>query len=170
MLIYSIKGQNLKLVISLVLSAVVIVSVVAFMPTREKNFEYPSEVLPAVKTMKKSDFKNIASNEDRISFLKLYGWEVEQEAKEIVEVTIPAEFNPIYEKYNQLQIGEGLDLRKYKGKTVKRYTYLVNNYEYDGTVLANLLIDGDEVIGGDICSAKLDGFVHGLTKGNDFLT
>lgn len=170
MFIYSVKGQNLKLVASLVLSVAIIITAIIFIPNTANDYKYPVEVLPAVKNMSASDFKNIKTNEDRIAFLKRYEWEVEPEAREVVEVIIPQEFDPIYEKYNQLQLGEGLDLRKYKGKSVKRYTYLVTNYKYDGTVLANLLIYKERVIGGDICSARFDGFVHGLTKGNNFLT
>lgn len=170
MFIYTVKGQNLKLYLSIFISILAVVLVIALIPSNSEDYIYPEEVLPAVKTMTPSDFKNIKTNEDRIAFLKNYGWEVESEARDVTQVIIPVSFDPIYEKYNELQIGEGLDLEKYKGKTVKRYTYLVNNYEYDGTVLANLLIYKNQVIGGDICSANLDGFVHGFTKGNNFLT
>ncbi len=170
MFIYSVKGQNIKLFFSIFFSILAIVLVIALIPTNDHDYIYPDEFLPAVKTMSPSDFKNISTNEDRIAFLKKYGWEVDENAREVIEVTIPVNFDPVYEKYNQLQIGEGLDLEKYKGKTVKRYTYLVNNYEYDGVVLANLLIYKNRVIGGDICTASVDGFVHGFTKGNDFLT
>lgn len=170
MFIYSIKGQNLKLYLSIAVSVLAVVLVIAFVPTASNDYLYPEEILPAVKNMEPADFKNIATNEDRVAFLKQFGWEVDENAREVIEVTIPVNFDPIYEKYNQLQIGEGLDLEKYKGKTVKRYTYLVNNYDYEGTVLANILIYKERVIGGDICSASVDGFVHGLTKGNNFLT
>jgi hypothetical protein len=170
MFIYSVKGQNLKLMLSLALSALIIITVVFVFPRPTSDYIYPEDALPAVRSLSSEDFKNIETNEDRIEFLRLFGWEVEAEAKEIIQVVIPNEFDPVYEKYNQLQIGEGLDLEKYKGKSVKRYTYLVSNYEYDGTVYANLLIYKDRVIGGDICSAKLDGFVHGFTKENNFLT
>jgi len=170
MFIYSVKAQKIKLWASLTASAVIITSVVFLTPKGERDYQYPEGSLPSVMTLSSSDFKNIETNEDRIEFLKKYGWEVESEPREIAEVDIPVNFDAVYEKYNQLQIGEGLDLEKYKGKSVKRYTYLVSNYEYEGTVLANLLIYKNRVIGGDICSAKLDGFVHGLTKGNNFLT
>ena len=169
MFIYSVKGQNLKLLAALFLSITMIVLTVILIPGTGNDYVYPDGTLPAIKNLSPSDFKNISTNEDRIAFLKRFGWEVETEAREIVEVTVPNEFDPIYQQYNQLQIGEGLDLEKYKGKSVKRYTYLVSNYDYDGTVYANLLIYRDRVIGGDICSAKLDGFVHGLTKENNFL-
>ena len=170
MFVFTVKAHNLKLALSLIASVFVILFVVWLIPATNTDYEYPNEVLPAVKTMSASDFKNIETNDDRIEFLKLYGWEVQPEAIEIIEVTIPKEFDNIYEKYNQMQISEGLDLEKYKGKSVKRYTYLVSNYDYDGTVYANLIIYKDRVIGGDVCSAKTDGFVHGFTKGNDFLT
>ena len=170
MVIYSVKAQNIKLVLSLFLAAVAVVLVVVLAPSASDDYVYPDEVLPAVHTVKGAAFKNVKTNDDRIALLARFGWEVEAEAREVVEVTIPEEFDAVYNAYNQLQIGEGLDLAGYRGKTVKRYTYVVTNYEYDGTVYANLLIYRDQVIGGDICSAKLDGFVHGLTKENDFLT
>ena len=170
MFIYSVKGQNLRLFFSIFFSVLALFIVIALVPAGSDDYVYPDEVLPAVKNMAPADFKNIKTNEDRIAFLKKFGWEVDENARDVVEVTIPVTFDPIYEKYNQLQIGEGLDLEKYKGKTVKRYTYLVNNYDYNGTVLANLIIYKDRVIGGDICSAAMDGFVHGFTKGNNFLT
>ena len=166
----SVKGQNLKLALSLIASVLIIALVLVLHPMGEKSYVYPDEVLPAVKHLSPSDFKKISTNEDRVRFLMRFGWEVDPEAKEVLEVTVPEKFDAVYQSYNQLQVGEGLDLEKYKGKSVKRYTYLVNNYDYEGTVYANLLIYKNTVIGGDICSARSDGFVHGLTKGNDFLT
>ena len=151
-------------------SAVIISTVIAVTPIKRDRYPYADGIEASAQTLTPSDFKNVKTNEDRIDFLKKYGWDVQSEPREIAEVDIPSKFNRIYEQYNQLQIGEGLDLEKYKGKSVKRYTYLVINYEYDGTVFANLLIYNDRVIGGDISSAKADGFVHGLSKGSKFLT
>ena len=43
--------------------------------------------------------------------------------------------------------------------------YTVTNYgNYNGTVLANLLVYRGRVIGGDICSADANGFIHGFSK------
>ena len=95
-------------------------------------------------------------------FLKKIGWTVEPEMTEVREVIIPEAFDNLYTEYNQLQLECGLDLEKYKGKSVKKYTYLVNNYEYDGSVLATLLIYKGKVIGGDISSARADGFRHSI--------
>ena len=170
MFVYSFKGQNLKLIASLAVSVLVILAIVLIVPIGNADYTYPEGVLPAVKRVTASDFKNVVTNEDRVAFLKRYGWEVDEQAREIAEIVLPTRFDPVLEQYNELQIGEGLDLNKYKGKSVKRYTYLVRNYEYDGTVYANLILYRDRVIAGDVCSARKDGFVHGLTKENDFLT
>ena len=46
-----------------------------------------------------------------------------------------------------------------------RYTYEVTNYEgAEGTVYANILVYRNRVIGGDICSADVTGFIHGFEK------
>ena len=56
-----------------------------------------------------------------------------------------------------------LDLSKYKGKTVQRYTYEITNYpDYSGTVYANIIIYKSRVIGGDICSSDVEGFIQGF--------
>ena len=44
-----------------------------------------------------------------------------------------------------------------------RYTYEVTNYpDYDGTVYISLLVYKDKVVAGDVCSADVNGFVHGF--------
>jgi hypothetical protein len=103
------------------------------------------------------------SDTARCDFLAKYGWQVTTVPKEVQEVTIPSQFNEVYEQYNDLQQSQGFDLRGYQGKNVKRYTYLIHNYPQDvGEVYANVLVYGDKVIGGDVCTARLDGFMHGF--------
>ena len=77
---------------------------------------------------------------------------------------IPAEFDSVLDRYNSLQMDQGLDLSKYKRKTLTRYTYQVTNYpDYEGTVYANLLVYRNKVVAGDLCSASADGFVSPLS-------
>lgn len=110
-------------------------------------------------------YEKIRSNEDRIAFLAQFGWQVEGEPKESANVAIPAEFDKVFSAYNEIQRAQGLDLSKYASRTVERYTYRVTNYEgYDGEVLANLLICRGRVVGGDICSADQNGFLHGFRR------
>lgn len=167
MFIYSFKAANIKLYLSIALSVLSVICVIAFVPF-ERNTS-AEESVQTVKEVTEKNFKNIETAKDRVEFLNQYGWTVEEEARDINQVTIPVKFDPIYEKYNQLQINEGLNLEKYKGKTVKKYTYLVNNHDYDGIVYANLLIYKNQVIGGDISSAASGGFMHGFSKDNLFL-
>ncbi len=161
MFIYSIKAQSLKLYLSIALSVLSVIFVVAFLPPRDIHSGAAS--VEASKDISERNFKNVETVDDHVAFLKQFGWEIDPEAREITQVTIPVQFNEVYENYNELQRKEGLDLEKYKGKTVKKYTYLVNNHNYDGVVYANLLIYKNQVIGGDLCSAVSGGFIHGFT-------
>lgn len=101
--------------------------------------------------------------QERIAFLEQFGWVVDEEPVEVEEVVIPTEFSEVYENYNALQLEQGLDLKKYAGKTCKRWVYQVTNYPRDDQqVLATLLIYDGNVIAGDISSANLDGFMAGF--------
>ena len=73
---------------------------------------------------------------------------------------IPAEFDKVMNTYNELQKRGGLDLSKYKGREVTRYSYNVRNYpDYDGTVTANVIVYKNRVIGGDVSSSDVSGFI-----------
>ena len=104
-----------------------------------------------------------ASNEDRVAFLKQFGWEVAPEPLEISEVTIPQTFNKVYENYNQVQKEQGLDLAPYAGRICKQWIYEVENYpDKSSTVRATLLVYKGKVIAGDISSVALNGFMYGF--------
>lgn len=118
----------------------------------------------AVSTMGKYNL-SASDNGQRLSFLSQFGWEVKEEPLEICEIILPSEFNDTYQKYNDIQKQQGLDLWRYAGKSCKRWTYEVINYPNKPQgVRANLLILDGKVIGGDICSTELDGFLHGFVK------
>ncbi len=82
------------------------------------------------------------SNEDRISFLSGFGWTVDSEPYEVMEVVIPSEFDEVYKKYNELQEEQGYDLHDYCGKRLKRWTYQITNYpgRTDDTIFANIYV------------------------------
>ena len=111
-------------------------------------------------TVKKGKTK---TNEDRVAFISQFGWEIDQEPAEIMEVVIPEQLDAVYEQYNAIQKEQGFDLSKYCGKKLKRYTYKITNYpEEPDFVQVSLLVYRDTVVGGDVCSTRLDGFMHGL--------
>lgn len=111
--------------------------------------------------------KNITDTSQLLSFISSFGWEVDEEPDEVREVIIPAEFDDVYENYNAIQLKQGYDLKKYAGERVKRWTYTVRNYpDYidSDCIKINILVYGGEVIGGDVCSVRLDGFMHGFKE------
>ena len=97
-------------------------------------------------------------------FLAEYGWETENKPKEIAEITVPEEFDAVYENYNKIQNEAGLDLLPYRGKEGKRYTYVVTNYPLDvgETVYANVICIDGVPVAGDIMTVSLQGFMHSL--------
>ncbi|MEM5767523.1 MAG: DUF4830 domain-containing protein [Bacillota bacterium] len=109
--------------------------------------------------------QSFKTNEDRVSFLESLGWEVEPTPLAEKKVVIPKEFSEVYTAYNKLQLEQGFDLSKYKGMEATLYTYAITNYTgYKGSVVADLYILGDRLIGGDIHALALDGFMHGLSR------
>lgn len=107
--------------------------------------------------------KGVKSAQDRIDYLSAYGWQVSEEPIATQELFIPEELDDSYDEYVALQSQQGFNLEKYTGKRVKRYTYEVLNYPTGETgVQANLLLYKNTVIGGEILSPQLDGFLHGL--------
>ena len=168
MFIYSLKASTLKFIAVVVISIGLLITLVSIIPNGGESVYAASNSDRFEKISKnelKTNYKNIKTNDDRINFLKQFGWEVNPEPIEMVEVIIPKEFDAIYKKYNEVQKAQSLNLEKFRNKSVKRYTYEISEYpDYAGKVYANILIYNDRVIGGDICSAELDGFMHGFDK------
>lgn len=105
-----------------------------------------------------------------LDFISSFGWEVINEPDDVREVIIPVEFDDVYKNYNEIQISQGYDLEKYAGERVKKWSFTITNYpEYEECdyIKINILVFEGKVIGGDVCSVKLDGFMHGfaLEKG-----
>jgi hypothetical protein len=104
-----------------------------------------------------------STNEQKIAYLKSFGWEVDPTPCEIIEIIIPKEFNKLYTDYNALQKKQGFNLEDLKGKRAKRFTYEVKNYPNSKKdVRANIIEYKSKIVGGDICSYADDGFMHGF--------
>jgi len=161
MFIYSFRASTLKFFGIIGVAVATLIALIVFIPG-----ERP-QVSPTAFSEEAASYHydKIKTPEARVDFLAQFGWTVDPTPVEEVEVKIPAEFDKVFAGYNEIQKNQGLDLQKYKNKTVMRYTYLVTNYpDYDGRVLANLLIYRGRVIGGDICTADVHGFIHGFEK------
>ena len=159
MFIYSLKASTIKFFAVVCVALATLITLIAFIPVSAVDGE------TAVSANVEINYGGIKTNDDRIRFLEQFGWQVDPEAIESIEVTVPEEFDKIFSAYNELQKSQGLDLSRYKKKNVMRYTYEITNYDgYNGTVYANILVYRNKVIGGDVCSADVKGFMHGLAR------
>lgn len=152
MFVLSLKISRAK-IIGVICLFIVFAAIIAF------GIDQKNEAQSVISTNVKGN-----TNEDRLTFIKSKGWTVSSENPESVDIIIPSEFDNIYEKYNSIQKAQGYDLTKYKCKKVSRYTYVISNYpiKQDSPVNINIIVYDEVVIGGDICSTALGGFIHGF--------
>lgn len=161
MFVYSLRASTLKFFAVVCVALTALITMIAFIP------DYNTGELGYITTgnEKEINYDKIKNDEDRAKFLSQFGWQVNPTPVESVEIVIPENFDKIFTGYNEIQKRQGLDLSKYKKKQVTRYTYEITNYGgADGKVYANVLVYRNKVIGGDICSARPDGFIHGFEK------
>ncbi len=176
MFIYSLKASSIKFFGIICVALAALITLIAFVPAYAGGDDTPGGVAvdaPGAETGATDGavsyrYDKVKSADAAAEFLAQFGWVVDAGSVESDTVTIPAEFDKIFAGYNEMQKAQGLDLSKYKKKSVTRYTFAVTNYDgYDGRVLANVLVYRNRVIGGDICSADVEGFIHGFARPSD---
>lgn len=155
MFVFSVHKRQIKMAVLVLCIAVV---AVAFFVVSKQGVEAAKEAQMNVRA---------ATAEERIAYLSQFGWSVEDDPIEVSEVIIPETFDDTYTQYNELQKAQDFDLTVYAGKRVKRWIYRVTNYpgfENRDCIQATLLVFDGQIIGGDICSTEIDGFMHGFVK------
>ncbi len=91
-------------------------------------------------------FTEASDTKAQVGFLAQFGIRVNPKTKKSDKVTIPADFNGVYDDYNELQKAIGLDLCPFRGERVSRVVYrLADKDKY-----ATLLIFNAHVIGGHL--------------------
>jgi len=161
MFVYSAKMDKKKLAVLIVCILVVVLALVFVFSGKDDE---PGAGEDAVRAEQIELLKSarLSSEEDMREMLTELGWQLSDTSAESDEVMIPSEFSEVYESYNDIQKAQGLDLEKYRGKTVGRYTFVVLNHPSGEDVRLTLLVYKNRVIGGDVCTPRLDGFMHGL--------
>ncbi len=145
MLAVSIRMKCLKFACLVLLFAVIIsMMALAFLKIRI-NYEARNEL----------------SGDDIKAFLSGYGWTVSDSPPKAEEITIPENFNAIYEEYNEIQKRCGFNLEKYKGKPATKYTYEITNLP---NAKATVLVHNGKIIGGDVSGTEYGGFMTGLCE------
>lgn len=154
MFVYSFRASSLKALATVSAALVILVVLILSVPA------YSSIQADADAGI---SYSNVKTKEDAVNFLKQFGWEVNSAPEETLEIKIPSEFDSVFTEYNEIQKRQGLDLGKYRRKTVTRYTFEVTNYpEATGKVLASVITYKGNVIAGDLCCNGENGFVLGF--------
>lgn len=153
MVVLTAKVSKAKLVTIALIIVIVIGLLIALCVGSEKDVDATAETTSTA----------AATNEERITYLKSFGWEVDPSPVETQEVKIPKELPEILAKYNTLQQAQGFDLTEFGGKTVKRFVYEVTNYpDTTDSYFATVLVYKDAVIGGDVSSSAQNGVMQGF--------
>ena len=162
MFIYSMRASTLKFFAVVCVALVALITLIAFVPSFDGGYTSAS-----ASDGTSYNYEKIKTNEDRVNFLSQFGWQVKSDPVSTEKVSVPDSFDKILMGYNEIQKSQGLDLSKYKGKELTRYTYEITNYkDYDGVVYATVLMYRNKVVGGDVCSADASGFIHGFETNN----
>ena len=105
---------------------------------------------------------DVSTSEGRIEYLSSLGWCVDKSSETEAEVTLPKTFDGAVADYAAMQSEQGFEFTSYGGCKCMQYSYIVTNYGDGSTVYAILFVKGGRVIGGDIHSADIGGFMHGI--------
>ena len=154
MFCFSLKGMKLRAFMAVV--GIILVCIVCFF-VRLSARSTPTSAPAYVSGM---------THDDRVAFLQTYGWTVRDDPVEVADVMIPLQFGDVYTHYNAIQLAQGFDLQPFAGRSVKKWVYAVTDYpgysQSEVFVRATLLVCQGQIIGGDVCSVELNGFMHGF--------
>ena len=156
----TLKFDRKKAAFAVVIAALLIVGIILMVGAFEKK---SSSAATGTAGSNRAD--TLVKNEkSRVAYLAENGWEVASPAESESVVMIPRTFSAVFEEYNELQKQQGFDLSRYCGTEVTMYTYRVTNAQADGDVIAVLYVQSNRVVGGDVHSTALDGFMTGIVK------
>lgn len=154
----TLKFDRKKTAFAVVIAALLIVGIILMVGAFQKSAS-------AKETAGTGRTDAVVKNEkSRVAYLAQNGWEVASPAESESVVMIPRTFSAVFEEYNELQKQQGFDLSRYCGTEVTMYTYRVTNAQADGDVIAVLYVQKNRVVGGDVHSTALDGFMTGIVK------
>lgn len=156
MLIWTMKFDKKKAAFWVIMAALVIIGIILLLGARDHGASTNTAGTKAGSAVK--------TEKARVAYLADCGWSVETPALKEETVLIPKQFNAVFETYNALQKQQGFDLTRYAGKEVKLFTYKVVDSNLGENVIATLYVSGGNVVGGDVHSTALDGFMCGLKE------
>ncbi len=163
MFVLSVKTGKRKIIAVLAAVLVVVTAAVVLVKLTRSA--------PAAESEGKKYSLAAGTNEERVAFFQQFGWEVKPNPVVATDVAIPQKFDDVYVKYNNIQQEQGLDLTPYAGRACKQWVYEITNYPEQEVMRGTILVYQGRVIGGDLCTPALDGFMTGFSgqkSGNDY--
>ena len=151
MFVFSFRASSVKFISLLFICFVAVIAVISLLPEAGSSLNVNKADIS--KELSRIDVK---SEKGRIEYLSALGYGVEKEPVSEASEKLPKVFDVVTERYNGLQKSQGFDLEKYKGKSVKGYTYEVSSFP-DGTkmtgekYLATLIVYKNKVVAADLC-------------------
>ncbi len=155
MFICSVRASHVRFFVLLAVALVLLVAFVALGGSQA--------VFASASAQGDYSFGGVKDADGRLAFLSQFGIEVKGDVQQ-QSFTLPQDFDRVLRGYNEVQKAQGLDLSKYVGKTVTRYTYEVTNAACEGCVYATMLVYRGRVIACDVSSADPTGFVKPMTE------
>jgi len=113
-----------------------------------------------------------ATNDMIVEYIESLGWQINHTPDEITHLTLPESFDAVYETYSAVQTHSGFSFEDFKGKNVTRYTYQVFNHKDSGSsqVTAGVFVYENTIIGGEISSGEMNGFMHAITETSNIIS
>lgn len=109
--------------------------------------------------------QNIKNEKEARSYVEELGWVVEETPLGVQTLLVPEVLDESYEGYIQLQVSQGFTtLEEVTGEQVTQYRFRVLNHPTgEEGVQVNILCYENTVIGGEVLSPQVGGFLHGLS-------
>lgn len=155
MLICTVKFDKKKAVFWVIMAALVLIGIILLVGAHDRG---------GAAAGTRASSGTLRTEKARVAYLAENGWEAESPAISKESVVIPRSFSPVFESYNDLQKEQGFDLSQYCGLEVDLYTYRLINTQIGDDVVAMLYLYNGTVIGGDVHSTALDGFMCGVKQ------
>ena len=107
--------------------------------------------------------KRLDSFKTRKEYLENLGYSIDNSfTEEIKIIVLPTSFSKVYLNYNEFQKQNGFNLEKYKGFQITQYTLKVFDDTKRDDLYAHILLHNGRLIGGDIATTAIDGYMKGL--------
>jgi len=153
MFVFTTKLSKKKAILILIALAVILTAIILLAGRRDQQTQEGTD----------APGREVHTEGDIVAYLEHLGWQAARLPLEVQEIIIPREFDHVFEAYNHMQLQAGFDLSDYRGLPALRYSFQIENYpgQAEG-VVADVLIVHNRIVGWDIQSVYLDGFIHGL--------